>query len=52
MTKEDFKSLFKELCISGEIKFTFNRYNDGCTYLAVYVDNECVYEDSNYISDI
>lgn len=51
MSKEEFKNLFKELCYTGEIRFTFNRYNDNCIYLAIYVDNECVYEDENYISN-
>ena len=51
MSKEEFKNLFKELCSTGEIRFTFHRYNDNCTYLAIYVGNECVYEDENYISD-
>ena len=44
MTKEEFKTLFKELCETEEISFKIEQSNDGYNYLRIYIDREFVVE--------
>lgn len=48
MSKEEFKTLFKELCKNGEISFKIEQSNDGYNYLRIYIDGKFVVENIIY----
>lgn len=45
MCKEEFKKLFKELCMSEELALSLEPHNDGYQWLTLKVDGEIIYED-------
>lgn len=48
MLKEEFKTLFKELCENEEISFKIEQSNDGYNYLRIYIDGQFVVENIIY----
>lgn len=48
MSKEEFKTLFKELCENKEISFKIEQSNDGYNYLRIYIDGQFVVENIIY----
>ena len=48
MSKEEFKTLFKELCENEEISFKIEQSNDGYNYLRIYIDGKFVVENIIY----